>query len=62
MAKLKAPKFKTLDEEMNFYANVDLYGESRELSPAEEKALDRALGIRRRKTTLTTKKANRKAS
>jgi len=48
MAKLKVPKFKTLDEEMNFYANIDLYAEARELSPDEEKALDKSLGIRRK--------------
>lgn len=67
--KLKIPTFKNLDEEMDFYANIDLHTQMRDATPEEEAELDRSLGIQRRKTTLTAKgrarahkKPGRKAS
>lgn len=55
MPKIKIPQFKSLDEEMDFFANIDLHVPMREASAEEIAEMHRRLGIRPRKTTLTAK-------
>ncbi|GEM88372.1 hypothetical protein [Meiothermus granaticius] len=58
----RIPKFKNLDEEMDFYANIDKHIPMQELNPQEEAELDKLLGIRRREKSLPKTKTTRKAS
>lgn len=50
--KFRIPEFKNIDQEMDYYANIDVHVPMREATPEEVRQLDKELGIRRRKVSV----------